>query len=305
MANTKEKEYFFQQQGLKSFVKAKMDWAGISKIHLSFVSHEGANAGYKQQSHIEAALKTDGPAKEHALYFAEAVLNGRMEARRMQALQKQQQTGAKYAEALFESNGGSPARPDRPCMWRVVRLTPGNKAEYVLSAMEAEGEVNQKGGYSKKEGAAVSRIDVAFSTEELFAFASSIKMAWQAHLVALAMTSSNEEKPEDADMEGAPDTMEPSSGTSECSTVYVVYDTLGELFETAITPTAALALVQEAITVLRKSEARYKRKTNQEYESAKAAILNDCEDIPSISLQAADDPNNACEVIVVRRTPRK
>lgn len=41
--NTKVKEkddsVIYQIQGPKSFLKVKMDWANIDKVHLSFVSH--------------------------------------------------------------------------------------------------------------------------------------------------------------------------------------------------------------------------------------------------------------------------
>lgn len=35
----------YEQQGPVSFLKAKMDWAPIDKIHLSFVQHTGRAKG--------------------------------------------------------------------------------------------------------------------------------------------------------------------------------------------------------------------------------------------------------------------
>lgn len=37
----KVKDYVAQMQSGRSFVKAKMDSAGIGKVHLSFVEHSG------------------------------------------------------------------------------------------------------------------------------------------------------------------------------------------------------------------------------------------------------------------------
>lgn len=289
----KEKEVIFQQQGTKSFVKVRMDWANINKIHLSFVSHEGESNNFKQVCSIEGALKTGGAGKEDALYFAEAILSGRMDALRAKALEKQKASGAKYAEAIFTSNGGSPAKGEKPCKWRVVTLAPGFRTDYVLSVVEAEGEVNQKGGYTKKSGSEETRISVGMSGEELISMASAIKMGWQAYL-------SNPEAFVRRDQQNAKPVVPVASGYN----VYAVYDTLGEVFEITTSPEVAVRLLQENISLLRKMDKGYKRKDNQEYESAKNAILGDCDEIPGVTLYAEQDSADTCKVLVVRRKPR-
>ena len=58
-----EDNIIFAVQGAKSFLKCKMDWVGIGKLHVSFVSHTGLENSCKQQGHIEAALTFDSQAE--------------------------------------------------------------------------------------------------------------------------------------------------------------------------------------------------------------------------------------------------
>lgn len=70
--NTNKEDDFviYQLQGQKSFLKFKMDWANIGKLHLSFVAHTGRQNGCKQTDFIEAALDVEGGSG--AIYLAEA-----------------------------------------------------------------------------------------------------------------------------------------------------------------------------------------------------------------------------------------
>ena len=94
--NTNKEDDFviYQLQGQKSFLKFKMDWANIGKLHLSFVAHTGRQNGCKQTDFIEAALDVEGGSG--AIYLAEAVLNGMMGQKRIQAIKKAKETQAKY-----------------------------------------------------------------------------------------------------------------------------------------------------------------------------------------------------------------
>ena len=172
--NTNKEDDFviYQLQGQKSFLKFKMDWANIGKLHLSFVAHTGRQNGCKQTDFIEAALDVEGGSG--AISLAEAVLNGMMGQKRIQAIKKAKETQAKYPEELFVYNGGSPARNDRPVMWRQISLIPGTKSAYVFQAVEAEGVQNQMGGYQKKRDAEVKRILVSCSKEDLIGLAGAL-----------------------------------------------------------------------------------------------------------------------------------
>lgn len=69
-----EDNIIFAVQGAKSFLKCKMDWVGIGKLHVSFVSHTGLENGCKQLGHIEAALPFDG--EDGALALGKMILRG-------------------------------------------------------------------------------------------------------------------------------------------------------------------------------------------------------------------------------------
>lgn len=53
----KEKDYFWQMQGLTSFCKAKNDWLPFDRVHMSFVKHDGKANGCKQVLAIEGGVK--------------------------------------------------------------------------------------------------------------------------------------------------------------------------------------------------------------------------------------------------------
>ena len=306
MAN--ERDFIWQQQGASSFVKIKMDWARFGKIHFSFVQHSGKPA-CKQVASIEAALKVDGG--DGALYLAEAVKNNTMERRRAKALEDQKASGAKYPAPMFTSMGGTTAQRSKTgqCVFRQVSLVPGMKTDYALQVVEADGEQTTTGGISMKKGAQITRITVGLKREELLSMASAILMAWQAYMIASSAYGTLGAKPytdmPDADVPDAAANrqMPVKVVTTTASTAWVVYDSLGETFEVAVSHDAAILCVQESITVLRKTGQCYSRKDNNEYNAVKTAIQTDCDELPSITLYGKD--NTTCEVIVVKRTIRK
>ena len=139
--------------------------------------------------------------------------------------------------------------------------------------------------------------------------ASAILMAWQAYMIASSAYGTLGAKSyadvQDADVPDAAANrqMPVMVVTTTASTAWVVYDSLGETFEVAVSHDAAILCVQESITFLRKTEQCYSRKDNNEYNAVKTAIQTDCDELPSITLYGKD--NTTCEVIVVKRTIRK
>lgn len=256
--NTNKEDDFviYQLQGQKSFLKFKMDWANIGKLHLSFVAHTGRQNGCKQTDFIEAALDVEGGSG--AIYLAEAVLNGMMGQKRIQAIKKAKETQAKYPEELFVYNGGSPARNDRPVMWRQISLIPGTKSAYVFQAVEAEGIQNQMGGYQKKPDAEVKRILVSCSKEDLIGLAGAFKMHWTAYLsnaerYTQHMTNHREapaaasdapvQAPAPAVTQAPP---APVQNVNIPDTAYTIYDSIGNWMRVAGTPERALEMLQNA-----------------------------------------------------------
>ena len=88
-----EDNIIFAVQGAKSFLKCKMDWVGIGKLHVSFVSHTGLENGCKQLGHIEAALPFDG--EDGALALGKMILRGDLDKGRARSIKKAKETGAK------------------------------------------------------------------------------------------------------------------------------------------------------------------------------------------------------------------
>lgn len=279
--NQKNKEndnVIFNIQGAKSFVKCKMDWAGIGKLHVSFVSHSGLENGCKQLGHIEAALPFDG--EDGALALGKMIANGGIREKRNAALKKARETGAKYPEPIFTYNGGSDAKADRPVMWRQVSIVPGIKQEYVFQVIEAEGEKNARGGYQKKSGAEAKRILVGCREGKLLEYSSKIE-AYFSDFIANPERYNRREAPaaaSDAPAQApAPAVTQappaPVQNVNIPDTAYTIYDSIGNWMRVAGTPERALEMLQNAITTM-KTKDGYVRRDNKEYEAAKEMILS-------------------------------
>lgn len=302
--NTKIKEkddsVIYQIQGPKSFLKVKMDWANIDKVHLSFVSHTGRANGCSPIAHVEGALRINGG--DGALYFCEAILSGVMHKRRQKALNDAKAAGEKYPQAIFTYNGGSDAKGDRPVMWRQIALAPGSKMDYAISVTEAEGEKNNLGGYQKKQGAKATFITVGCTSQELVAMASAIKMHWAAYIANPAgyleihgrkipgVTDNAPAAPKPAATSALPAPQAPAApaASSVPDRVYVVYDSIGSAMEVAITSAKALETLQRQITDMRKN-GNWVRRDNKDYEAAKENILNGNRGIFVVTLYRGDE----------------
>lgn len=302
--NTKIKEkdnsVIYPIQGPKSFLKVKMDWANIDKIHLSFVSHTGQANGCTPIAHIEGALRINGG--DGALYFCDAIQHGEMGKRRMASLKKAQESGERYPQPIFTYNGGSDAKGDRPVMWRQISLAPGVKTDYVISATEAEGVKNDKGGYQKKEGAKSTFITVGCTSQELRALACAIKIHWAAYIANPAgyleihgrkipgVIDNATATPKPAATSALPTPQAPAvpAVSNVPDRVYVVYDSIGSAMEVAITSAKALETLQRQITEMRKS-GNWVRRDNKDYEAAKENILNGSRGIFVVTLYRGDE----------------
>lgn len=298
----------FQQQGPMSFMKVKMDWARIGKLHLSFVKHSGRKNGCTQLAHIEAAIDLfGGPGKENAHYLAESIKNGYFERLRAESIRKKQETNSQYCDPIFASNGGSQAKENRPCMWRVVTIAPGLKTDYAVSVSEAEGVVNAMGGFSKKEGAQITRIDVGMSREEMLALAGVITSASECYMNYMigpgAFSNGNAAPTAPAQSSVAPNENSrpaPAVQTERPEFCWAIYDTLGENFTVAMSAEATIQQVQEIITALRKNNG-YARRDNSEYEAVKAAVLGDKTNLnESMCINLYKGQQDECQVIVMR-----
>lgn len=275
--------------------------------------YTGRAKGCAQVAHIEAALGVTSPGKESALFLAESVLNGVMSNRRIKSMNYREEHKEQYCNPIFTSNGGSPERNGRPCMWRVVTLAPGMKTDFVLTAVEAEGVVNKLGGYSKKEGSPVTRIDVGMSIEELITFASAIKQAWQAYLVCSGVcvqgnsprptaekSGSASEKGSSSSPNNAPEKSEKGNADIANQLFCVLYDTgfvLNKGFPLFTTHELAVPFVQSLIRELLHSEHKYVA-DEESYNAAVRFLEKAKEGTCAISFTSKINPSKECSLVI-------
>ena len=150
----KVKDYVAQMQSGRSFVKAKMDSAGIGKVHLSFVEHSG-RPKCEQVAAIEGYLNFEGAGSVSQLYYL--VMSRDIRKKYANSVKTARETGSKYPNAIWDSNGGSSEKRDangnviKPCRYYAVQVSPGSKSDIVLQVMEGEGEGTETGGYMLKK----------------------------------------------------------------------------------------------------------------------------------------------------------
>ncbi|MEG1925300.1 MAG: hypothetical protein RR415_06105 [Ruthenibacterium sp.] len=286
-AEEKEKDHFAAQQGKMSFVKAKMDWAAIDKIHLSFVKHTGQPT-CSPVSHIEAALSVGGATG--ALYLSQLVISGVASQKRKISLaktadeRKANPGKTVYPQPFFESFGGTAAK-GKETLFRAVSLAPGMATDYVLQAKEGAGEITNTGGIQMKKGAKETRISVGFSSAELLAFAVAIQIEWTAYRAA---TQTREGPPQRyAPATTSTDTTTAKEESKMPKAVYIVYDSIGISMEVAISPAAAIVEFRKLVAEIQKLPEQYAFADKEAYKALGTAIVtavqNDCDEIPTMT----------------------
>lgn len=183
----KEKDYFWQVQGLTSFCKARADWLEYDRIHLSFVKHEGKNNNCKQTLAIEGAVKLHG--SDGVLYLSELVLSG---AAKKLAEKAKAAAGNGYVQPIFTSMGGTVSARSNSgqCMFRQFSVVPGTKSEYVLQMTTCLGEENATGGIQPVKDAKRENIYVPLSSGDLVDFAKAIQIEVTAFRTARMLNGS-------------------------------------------------------------------------------------------------------------------
>lgn len=182
----KEKDYFWQMQGLTSFCKARADWLDFDRIHLSFVKHEGKKNNCKQTMAIEGAVKLHG--SDGVLYLSELVLSGA--AKKMAEQSKKEATNG-FVQPFFTTMGGTVSSRSNKgqCMFRQFSVAAGNKSDYVFQMMTCAGEENATGGIQPVKGAKHDTIYVSLSSADLVAFARAVQMEVTAYRTAKMLAS--------------------------------------------------------------------------------------------------------------------
>ena len=181
-----------------SFVKATTDWFSESKynsrLHLSFVEHDGQKPKPKQVKAIEIGIPmvkagSDGAGETGitALALANAITTGALAKKAMVSRQKAQQAGSRYGEDIFACIGGTPASraKDGAAEFRKFSIAPGAKdGTYALKAARCEGEDSATGGVQPKKGVQWTTILLPVSESYMRTLGENIKAEWTAFLTA-------------------------------------------------------------------------------------------------------------------------
>lgn len=251
----KNVEPFWQLQAAKSFVKAKNDWMGFNKIHLSFVKHEG-KPNCKQVAAIEGALSVHGASG--ALALAGIVLSG---GAKKLAEQSRAQANGGYAQPFFVAMGGTPAKrsKDGKCVSRTFTLAPGSRSEYVMTMTECEGEENSLGGIMPKRDVPRESIHVPLTAFDLMDFAQSVLTECTAYRAKALMTEETDVVPAAQPVQAAPAPATAPATSAPTGLLCVIYDTAKMInggVPVITTVENAISIVQTAIRQLLASPAR-------------------------------------------------
>lgn len=330
------KDYIAQMQGGRSFVKAKMDSAGIGKVHLSFVEHSG-KPKCEQLASIESYINFDGTGSVSQLYFL--VMSGALRRLYGQSIKRAKETGSKYPDAIWEYSGGSAEKRDsngnvtKPCRFYAVKVSPGSKSEIVMQVAEGEGEVTETGGFMLKKGATLKRINVPFTYIDFCAFVVTIHDSVSAYMVSRASsgvtgTEVNEFTPYklrngSAAAPSATPVQTPPAQTAPAQThpaqaavapapssdiaapaaptvVYVMYDSLGKTFQAADSADTVVRMLRSlAIALDKNTPEHYKVNSQRMWEATKNAVYSGAPDIPVVGF-TSEDRTKTCSVAIRR-----
>ena len=324
----KVKDYVAQMQSGRSFVKAKMDSAGIGKVHLSFVEHSG-RPKCEQVAAIEGYLNFEGAGSVSQLYYL--VMSRDIRKKYANSVKTARETGSKYPNAIWDSNGGSSEKHDangnviKPCRYYAVQVSPGSKSDIVLQVMEGEGEVTETGGYMLKKGATVKRINVPLTFLDFCAFVVDIHDAVAAYKsvhAQLGYTGSeiNEftpYKPRNAVQQepmnttattpqAMPQTSVPApvatqQNAEKLSVVFVMYDSLGKTMQVTDSAQNVMTMFGKMRKALYKNTPEHYALVNDKYtlEAVQSALYSGAPTIPTCRF-LSEKQDKECYVCVRR-----
>lgn len=287
MENNK-KEYarpvdIWDAEAKTSFAKATMDWFSESKynsrLHLSFVEHDGQKPKPKQVKAIEIGVPmvkagSDGSGETGvtALSLANAITTGALAKKAVLSRQKAQQAGNRYGEDIFACIGGTPAKraKDGIAEFRKFSIAPGAKeGTYALKAARCEGEDSATGGVQPKKGAQWTTILLPVSESYMRTLGENIKAEWTAFLTAKRMkqfAAVSTETVQEAPAAAPAPVVEAKPADNQPKIAYMVYDGSRHfnngLPAVTLEKDKIISLVQDIIRMLLKCDKQYVANTD-------------------------------------------
>lgn len=294
----KRKDYFFQVQSSKSFCKAKNDWIGFERIHLSFVQHTG-KPKCEQTASIEGALKLHGA--DGALCLCNMVVSGEIA---QKAAQAKAQANGSYPGAVFVSMGGTPAArsKDGKAVFRQFSLAPGTKSDYIFTMSQCEGEETATGGIAPKKGSQRTNITVSLSSGDLKDFARSVFAEYTAFRTSLYLTGGTGADETELPM---PETEHKPAVTQNSGLCAIVYDTVGcynngtpQLFSVETLEKG----IQDITRYLLASDKKYVA-SKQDYSTC-MKLINQKKEGEAIIGYTSKDTGETCRLVVMISKPQ-
>lgn len=193
-------------QGRETFVKAYPMFASLeedkwdSRVHLSFVKHNGRDNGAKQVDAIEIyipVVKAGSNGKsgaatitgQNVLSLISLINDGTLAKMAKASREEAKANGQQYARDIFNVIGGSPAKVKDgvqvPAKFREFSIAPASSGKgYVMKAAECDGQQSANGGFSPAPGAQKKMIMVQVSELYMRTFAKDLEAKWVAHQTA-------------------------------------------------------------------------------------------------------------------------
>lgn len=312
-ANYKKQNDLWDAEAKTTFAKATTDWFSndkyASRLHMSFVQHDGVKPAPKMLDHIEIGIPMvkagsdgSGDTGVTALSLASAITTGGLAKKAALSRQKAQQTGAKYAEDIFSCIGGTPSNRSKTgtAEFRKISIAPGQKdGMYALKAYKCEGEDSTTGGVQPKKGAQWTQIIVPVSEAYMRTLGEYIKAEWTAFLTAkrVAEFTVNTTAVETA-ANPAPAVQQ---AQAEPKLVYIIYDTgstVNRGFPMATDDAnKAIAVVQSALKTLVTCGKHYVA-TQDSYNTVIDMINNRQKGKEAVILASKQNPDVKCGLVV-------
>lgn len=179
----KNPQQLMKVSGKDTFVEVLNNPFEIGKVLFNFAQYdEKAPAGQKIKGEIPMYMDL-----EEAMVFCHDIVSGKIP----QLAKIEKDKGAKYPKEVYKKQGGTSAarlkasnksRPDGMAESRVMKLSPGAKADFMLTAEKGKGEENATGLIVQKSTEASVR--VPFSADDLKKLALVLQNNIQAYTIA-------------------------------------------------------------------------------------------------------------------------
>lgn len=179
----KNPQQLIKLSGKDTFVEVMNNPFEIGKILLNFAKYnDNAKAGEKITDNIQIYMDL-----EEALVLAHDIVSGKIP----QLAKIEKDKGSKYPKEVYKKQGGTSAarlkasgkeRPDGMAESRVLKIGPGGKVDFMLTAEKGKGEENQTGLIVQKSTESTVRVPV--SADDLKKLAIVIQTNIQAYTIA-------------------------------------------------------------------------------------------------------------------------